>query len=166
MHRPAGPQRGATSPSLHGWKSRRRSSLGRGIGWRRGLCETQQSRSLVHGTGSNHAKVQPSSGRRQSQLGPTSTGSLKRRPSATPPSSATQRPPARSTTQARGSQRPVGGGGVCGFRVQLPATHAQVPGGGVLSSQAAGGRGSTQRVGTQGSSQPQSASLLQVTAER
>ena len=165
MHCFAGPQRGAASPSSHGRKSRPRSSFGRAIGWRRGLCETQQSRSFVHGTGSNHSKVQPWSGRMQSQLGPMSTGLLKRRPSATAPSSATQRPAARSTTQARGSQRPVGGGGVCGFNVQVPATHEQLPGAGVVSSQAVGGPTSTQRVGAQGSSQPQSASLAQGTAE-
>ena len=102
----------------------------------------------------------------QSQLGPTSTGLVKRAPSATPPSSATQRPPARSTTQARGAQGPVGGGGLSGFSVQVPARHVQVPGGGVLSSQAVGGRCSTPRVGVHETSQPQSPSLLHATAER
>lgn len=102
----------------------------------------------------------------QSQLGPTSTGVLERMPSATPPSSATHLPAARSTMQARGSHVPVGGGGVWGFRVQAPSRHEQVPGGGPLSSQAMSVVwASTQRVGMQGSFQPQSASAVHATAE-
>ena len=49
-------QRGAASPSAHGLKSRFRSCAGRAIGCRRGLDETQQSRTVSHGTRSNHVK--------------------------------------------------------------------------------------------------------------
>lgn len=140
-------QRGAASPSAHGLKSRFRSCAGRAIGCRRGLDETQQSRTVSHGTRSNHVKVQPWPGAIQSQLGPTSTAARLRSGSATPPSSATQRPPARSTTQPRGSQVPAGGGGVCGLRVQAPATHRHAPGLGKVSSQPAETWGSTQRRG-------------------
>lgn len=162
MHCPA-LQRGAASPSEQGLKSRLRRFAGRAIGWRRGLEETQQSRSVAHGTGSNHVYVQPRAGSMQSQLGPTSTGRAPRRSSGTPPSSAMQRPPARSTAQARGWQPPVGAGIVAGFKVQAPARHRQAPGGGTVSSQPADGAGAPQRRGTQGSSHPQSVSALHAT---
>lgn len=70
---------------------------------------------------------------------------LVRKFSGTKAGSATQRPAARSTTQARGWQGALAMGARCGLRVQPPFWHRQVPGGGADSSQVRLGCGSTQR---------------------
>ena len=136
------------------------------MGWGRGFSLTQQSRTVLQGMGGNHWNVQPRSGVMQSQLGPLLRPGLVRKFSGTPPLSATQRPAARSTTQARGWQGALAIGARCGLRVQPPFWHRQVPGGGADSSQVRLGCGSTQRVGMQGSSQPQSESDRHATTER
>ncbi len=167
MHCPAGPHFGATSPSAHGSKSRLRSAFGRATGWRRGDGSTQQSRSLVHGTAAIHVNTQPFAGFGQSQLGPSFTPGRARMFSGTPSVSATHLPAARSARHPRISQVPLGTGGVLGSSVQPPSMHLHSPGGGADSSHAdAGTPASTQRVGTQSSSHPQSAAVAHATTDR
>jgi hypothetical protein len=120
----------------------------------------------LQATAANHVKVQPREGVMQSQLGPWSTPGVARMFSGTPPVSATQLPAARSTMQPRTSQVPLGAGATAGCSVHPPATQRHAPGGGAESLHVAVMPDSTQRVGLHGSSQPQSASLLQGTTER
>ena len=136
------------------------------MGCGRGLSSTQQSRTLLHGMGSSQRKVQPFAGVMQSHLGPTFTPGLVRKFSATAPVSATQAPAARSTEQARASHGAVAMGGLLGLSVQAPSRQRHSPGGGAESLHATGACGSTQRLGRQGSSQPQSRSERHSTTDR
>jgi hypothetical protein len=102
----------------------------------------------------------------QSQLGPASARVLTRKPSGTPPVSATQRPAARSSMHPRTSHAALGGGGSFGFSVHALSTHVQVPGSGAESLHVSGSDASTHRVGLHVSSHPQSLSLSHAANER